>query len=145
MAKRTRNKKTSRTQTSHHAELDKILGAVAEYAKMFGMPVIPMAQMEKMIRSVQHDMERLFSHDKSKKQFQHPRRTHGSDPDLEMIRLFPWNCLALQEIWHHTCQALKTGNKEANPPYFETSVSLAKVSAGFDNQIILYGDHNTGQ
>lgn len=71
MAKRARNKRASQTHTSHHAELDKILGAVTEYAKMFGIPVPPMAQMEKMIRSVSHDMERLFSHDKSKKQFQH--------------------------------------------------------------------------
>ena len=71
MAKRARNKKTAQKQTSHHAELDKIISAVTEYAKMFGIPVPPIDTMEKMIGSVSHDIERLFVHNKSKKPIQH--------------------------------------------------------------------------
>lgn len=37
---------------------------------MFGIPVPPMDKMEKMIRSVSHDIERIFVNNKSKKPVQ---------------------------------------------------------------------------
>ncbi len=70
MAKKTRGKRTAQKQTSHHAELDKILSVVTEYAKMFGFPVPPIDKMEKMVRSISHDIEQMFAHNKSKKPIQ---------------------------------------------------------------------------
>lgn len=70
MAKSARGKKAVQKQAGHHAELDRILIAVTEYARMFGIPVPPMDKMEKMIRSVSGDIERLFVHNKSKKHVQ---------------------------------------------------------------------------
>ncbi|GEM_PF-2305152 len=81
MAKRTHSKRTTQKQSSHHAELDKILSVVTEYAKMFGFPVPPIDKMEKMVRSISHDIEQMFVHHKSKKPMQ------GSDILILMIKM----------------------------------------------------------
>ena len=71
MAKKAHNKTTVKQQkASHHAELDKILSLATEYAKMFGFPVPPIEKVEKMIREISQDIERMFVHNKSKKQIQ---------------------------------------------------------------------------
>ncbi len=68
-------------QADHHAELDKILSVVTEYARMFGIPVPPIDKMEKMVRSVSRDIEGMFIHNKSKKQIQ------GSDILVLMLKM----------------------------------------------------------
>lgn len=81
MAKRTHSKKTAQKHANHHAELDKILAVVTEYAKMFGIPVPPIGKMEKMIMSMSHDIERLLGHGKPKKKVQ------GADILVIMLKM----------------------------------------------------------
>ena len=71
MTKKAHSKATVKQQkASHHIELDKILSLATEYAKMYGFPIPPIEKVEKMIREISQDVERMFVHNKSKKQLQ---------------------------------------------------------------------------
>ncbi len=106
MAKKRRNNKTKQKQAVHHADLDKILSIITEYAKMLGFPVPPIDKMEKMMKSVSQDVQLMFGHHKSKKQIQ------GGDILILMLKLGLITLVAIPII--RKLMSMDHGEKEKN-------------------------------